>query len=73
MAQGEIRDLYGVEGNLAPPEQDDDSEVTLVGVSPPVMTMKEMMMPPQTVKMAMGSHIDLEDLGYSGSFGTSQT
>ena len=37
------------------------------------MTMKEMRMPPLTVKMAIGVFIDLGDMGYSGPFGTSQT
>ena len=60
--QGEIGDSLGVEGILFPPVEDDDPEVTLIGVGSPVMTMKEMMLPPQTVKMIIGAHIYLEDL-----------
>ena len=71
--QGHIGDPHGVEGILASPEEDGDPEVTLVGVGPPVMAMKEMRMSPLTVKKAMGVHIDLGDLGVLRTFGTSQT
>ena len=63
VGQGEIGDHCGVEGILAPPEVDDDPQVTLEGVGPPVMIMKEMRMCPMTLKMAVGAHIDLEELG----------
>ena len=53
VGQGEIEDPHGVEGILTPPEEDDDPEVTLVGVDPPVMTMIYMMMAPPTVKIQM--------------------
>ena len=61
--QEEIGNPHGVKGILATPEEDDEPEVTLFGVGPPVMTTKEIMMPHLTVKKAMGVHIHLEDLG----------
>ena len=62
VGQGEIGDPHGVEGILSPHEEDDYPEVTFVGMDPLVMTAKKMMMPPQTVKMAMGAHIYLQHL-----------
>ena len=59
----QIGDPLQVEGIPSSPEEDDDTEVTLIGVGPLVMKMKEMMMPLHTVKMAIGAHIDLGDLG----------
>ena len=38
---------------LAHPEENDDPEVTLIGIGLPVMAMKEVMVPPQTGKMAV--------------------
>ena len=38
--QEEIGNPHGVKGILATPEEDDEPEVTLFGVGPPVMTNK---------------------------------
>ena len=45
VGQEELGDPHGVEGILAPPEEDENPEVTLVGAGHPGMTMK-MRMPP---------------------------
>ena len=51
VGQGEIADNHQVEGIIAPPEEEDDIEVTLDDCCPPMMTMKEKVMLPQTVKI----------------------
>ena len=73
VGQGEIGDYHGVQGIITPPQEEDyDSEVTLSSDSPPVMTMKKMVMLPLTVKMAIGAlfsqtlppaYIDLQHIG----------
>ena len=52
VGQGEVGDPHGVESVPVPPEENDDPEVNLGDVGPPVMTTKEMMMSLLTEKMA---------------------
>ena len=73
VGQRETGDPHGVEGIFAPPEEDDDPEVTLVGVGLPSNDNEGDEDAPLTMKMAVGICIDQGDLRYSAPFGTSQT
>ena len=68
-------DLHGIQGNIAPQEED-DSEVTLGSGGPHSDDNEEMMMLPLTVKMSVGTlfsqtlllaHIYLQDIRVPGA------